>query len=42
MLHVSTDSAARPPYGNVAFQQQETELEGGGGGGGREEMLLIA
>ncbi len=30
MPHVSTDGPARPPYVNVAFQQEEIELEGGG------------
>lgn len=29
MPHVSTDGPARPPYVNVAFQQEETELEEG-------------
>lgn len=32
MPHVSIDGPARPPYVNVAFQQEEIELGGGGGG----------
>lgn len=35
MQHVSTDGPARPPYVNVAFQQEEIELQGGG-------VLLVA
>lgn len=30
MPHVSIDGPARPPYVNVAFQQEEIELGGGG------------
>lgn len=32
MPHVSTDGQAQPPYVNVAFQQEEIELEGVGVG----------
>lgn len=30
MPHVSTDGPVQPPYVNVAFQQEEIELEGRG------------
>lgn len=33
MLHVSTDGPARPPYVNVAFQQEEIRRRRGASGG---------
>lgn len=33
MLHVSTDGPARPPYVNVAFQQEEIRRRRGVSGG---------
>lgn len=36
MPHVSNDGLARPPYVNVAFQQEEI-----GPGGGERGLLLV-